>query len=182
METEQNDWITLKEEIKYDNPWIQVIHKDVINPSGKPGIYGQVNFKNLAIGILPIDKNDEIWLVGQYRFPLSEYSWEIPEGGCPIGEEPLNAAKRELKEETGLVAETYSMIGRIHTSNSVCNEQGYIFLAEDLRQEQAEPEETEQLKIRKLPLKEAVQMVMDSQITDSISIAAILKAARIRGY
>jgi 8-oxo-dGTP pyrophosphatase MutT (NUDIX family) len=112
---------------------------------------------------------------------LEEYSWEIPEGGCPIGEDVLEAAKRELLEETGLMAQNWTMISRIHTSNSVCNEVGFIFLAENLTQGDAEPEETEDLKIKKLTLKAAVELVMNNQITDSISIAGLLKVARLKG-
>jgi ADP-ribose pyrophosphatase len=119
--------------------------------------------------------------VGQYRFPLQEYSWEIPEGGCPFLEEPLEAGKRELLEETGIVASKWTMISKIHTSNSVCNEVGYIFLAENLEFSDAEPEDTEDLQIIKVPLKEALRMVMENKITDSISIAGILKVAILKG-
>jgi 8-oxo-dGTP pyrophosphatase MutT (NUDIX family) len=152
-----------------------------LNPSGGEGIYGQVNFKNIAVGVVPVDVDGNTYLVGQFRFPLEEYSWEIPEGGCPIGEDVLEAAKRELLEETGLMAQNWTMISRIHTSNSVCNEVGFIFLAENLTQGDAEPEETEDLKIKKLTLKAAVELVMNNQITDSISIAGLLKVARLKG-
>ena len=112
---------------------------------------------------------------------MEEYSWEIPEGGCPIGEDILDAAKRELLEETGFSAQKWTLISKIHTSNSVCNEVGFIFLAEELHEGQAEPEETEDLIIKKVSLKEAVDLVMNNQITDSISIAGILKIARLKG-
>jgi ADP-ribose pyrophosphatase len=179
MESKKNKWIKLSSSITYENAWIQVEHHEVLNPSGGKGIYGQVNFKNIAIGVIPIDDQGFTWLVGQHRFPLEEYSWEIPEGGCPLHEEPLAAAKRELKEETGIEAKKWTLISKIHTSNSVCNELGYIFLAQDLLFSIAEPEDTEDLEVRKVHLQDAVRMVMENKITDSISIAGILKAEKI---
>jgi 8-oxo-dGTP pyrophosphatase MutT (NUDIX family) len=181
METHKNAWKKLSTTIPYSNPWIEVQHHEVLNPSGGEGIYGQVNFKNIAVGVVPVDAEGNTYLVGQFRFPLEEYSWEIPEGGCPLGEDVLAAAKRELLEETGLLAQNWTMISRIHTSNSVCNEVGFIFLAENLTQGEASPEETEDLKIKKVTLKEAVELVMNNQITDSISIAGLLKVARLKG-
>lgn len=179
MNRETNTWQKLSTRNIYENPWIKVEEDQIINPAGKAGIYGKVLFKNKAIGILAIDNEGFIYLVGQFRYPLNEYSWEIPEGGCPIGEEnPIEAAKRELKEETGLIAEKWSLLNRIHTSNSVTDEEGFIFLAENLSQHSAEPEETEDLKVKKVLLSDAVQMVLKSEITDSISMAAILIAAR----
>lgn len=172
---ENNPWVILKEEIKFETPWISVSKFDVLNPAGNPSLYGVVNFKNLAIGVLPLDPERNTWLVGQWRFPLKQYSWEIPEGGAPHGEEPLSAAKRELKEETGLIADNYRELCRMHTSNSVSDESAIIFLAQDLTQTIAEPEETEDLQIKKLPFEAAYQMVMNGQITDSLSMVAILK-------
>jgi 8-oxo-dGTP pyrophosphatase MutT (NUDIX family) len=174
-EKEKNPWVILKEEIKFDTPWISVSKFDVLNPAGKPSLYGVVNFKNLAIGVLPLDNNLNTWLVGQWRFPLNQYSWEIPEGGGPHGEEPMDTAKRELKEETGLIAKNYRELCRMHTSNSVSDEHAILFLAQDLEQAMAEPEETEDLQLKKLPFEEAFQMVMRGEITDSLSMVAILK-------
>lgn len=171
----KNPWKLLHSEIQYDNQWITVEEHDVLNPSGGKGIYGKVHFKNIAVGIVPIDHNGNIWLVGQYRYPLDEYSWEIPEGGCPVGEMELEAAKRELKEETGLIAAKWEELLRIHTSNSVSDERGVVFLARDLIQGETDFEDTEDLKIKKIPLSEAIQMVLDGEITDSISMAALLK-------
>lgn len=176
---EANNWHTIGSEIAYENPWIRVEHRDVVTPAGSPGIYGVVKFKNKAIGIVPVDEEGFVYLVGQYRYPLSEYSWEIPEGGGPLGEDPLATAQRELKEETGLVAERWQRIGRIHTSNSVTDEEGFIFLAQGLQQGVADPEETEELRVRRIPLQEAVAMVMRSEITDSISMCGILMVARM---
>ncbi|HEY0771706.1 MAG TPA: NUDIX hydrolase [Sphingobacteriaceae bacterium] len=172
---EENPWTITSSKNIYDNPWINLTEHQVINPSGGPGIYGHVHFKNQAIGIIPLDEEDNTWLVGQYRFTLNEYTWEIPEGGGPLGTDPLDSAKRELLEETGITARKWEEIQKFHLSNSVCDEFGYIYLARDLSFGEAEPEETEQLRVRKLPFEEAYQMVLNSQITDSISVAAIYK-------
>src|SRR5436190_15196823 len=153
----EKKWTTHSSEVKYDNKWINVTEYTVTNPSGKPGIYGKIHFKNKAIGIIPIDKDGNTWLVGQWRFPLNEWSWEIPEGGGPTGIDPLDAAKRELKEETGLTAKKWEMIQRVHLSNSVCDEEGFLFLAEDLEEGAHDREETEaDMIVRKLPFMEAL--------------------------
>lgn len=178
----KNPWTTLSGEVKYDNPWISVTEYQVINPGGGRGIYGKVHFKNKAIGIIPIDKDLNTWLVGQYRYTLNEWAWEIPEGGGPMNQTPLEAAKRELQEETGLTAKVWTQIMRLHTSNSVTDEEGFIFMAEDLEFGENEPEETEaDLKVWKLPVKDALQMVIDGRITDSMSVMGLLMVARLKG-
>jgi 8-oxo-dGTP pyrophosphatase MutT (NUDIX family) len=182
LDENKNPWQTVVTKRIYDNPWIKVTESDVINPKGGKGIYGVVSFKNKAIGIVPVDKDGFTYLVGQYRYTLNEYSWEIPEGGGPMGEDPLETAKRELKEETGMEAGSWQMIGRIHTSNSVTDEEGFLYMATELNQGDSEPEETEELVVKKVHLKEAVEMVMQDKITDGLSIAGILKTARILGY
>ena len=179
MEEHKNPWQTLSTRYIYENPWISLREDQVINPGGGKGIYGVVSFKNKAIGIVPVDEEGFTYLVGQYRYPLKEYSWEIPEGGGPVGTDPLESAKRELKEETGFKAKHWQNICRIHTSNSVTSEEGFIFLAQGLEAGEAEPEETEDLRVKRIPLKEAVAMVMRDEITDSLSIAGLLKAARL---
>lgn len=171
-----NPWKILSSEAKYDNPWINVTEHQVINPAGGRGIYGQVHFKNLAIGILVLDDEGNTFLVGQFRFPLGQYSWEIPEGGGPLTEDPLASARRELKEETGITARSWREIQRMHLSNSVSDELGIIYLAQDLVYGDSAPEETEQLEVRRLPLEEACRMVEDGTITDSLSVAALMKA------
>ncbi|AMQ57225.1 NUDIX domain-containing protein [Algoriphagus sanaruensis] len=178
----ENPWKTLSKKPIYENPWIRVEEHQVITPAGKEGIYGKVHFKNRAMAIIPIDYEGYTWLVGQYRYTLDEYSWEIPMGGGPNDLDLLESAKRELKEETGLLANKWTELLKIHTSNSVTDEWGLIYLAEDLTQGETEFEETEQLLIKKLPFQEALEMVMSGQITDSISVAGLLKAARILGY
>lgn len=178
----KNPWTTLSGEVKYDNPWITVTEYQVINPAGGRGIYGKVHFKNKAIGIIPLDKDLNTWLVGQYRYTLDAWHWEIPEGGGPMERSPLENAKRELQEETGLTARSWTEIVHLHTSNSVTDEEGFIYLAEDIQEGANAPEETEaDLKVWKLPFKEALQMVLDGKITDSMSVMGILKVARLKG-
>ena len=172
---EHNPWTTIESRKIYDNNWIGLTEHQVINPSGGKGIYGEVHFKNLAIGILPLDEELNTWLVGQYRFPLKAYSWEIPEGGGPLGSDPLDSAKRELLEETGLSATDWVELQRMHLSNSVSNELAIIYIARGLSMGIAEPEETEELRLRKLPFQEAYEMVLNGEITDSMSVAAILR-------
>jgi 8-oxo-dGTP pyrophosphatase MutT (NUDIX family) len=173
--TQQNPWQTKSSKKIYENPWISLTEHQVINPSGGNGIYGEVHFKNYAIGIIAIDDYDMIYLVGQYRYPLKQYSWELPEGGGPLGLEPLDSAKRELLEETGLVAQHWEEILRMHLSNSVSNELGILYLAKDFEQFEAQPEETEQLEVKKIPFEEAYQMVIKGEITDSLTVAGILR-------
>ena len=176
MENSGNPWQILSSKEQYDNKWINVTEHQVLNPAGNPGIYGVVHFKNMAVGVLPLDEENYTWLVGQYRFPLNRYSWEIPEGGCPEGEEPLDAAKRELEEETGLRANNYTQLITMHLSNSVCDEYAIVYLARGLSQHTAAPEETEQLSLKKIHLNDAYAMVQQGIITDSMSVAAILQA------
>ena len=173
----ENPWKTLSQKTAYENPWIKVTHRDVLNPSGNPGIYGVVHFKNLAIGIVPLDNELNTWLVGQYRYTLNEYSWEIPEGGCPLGTDPLDTAKRELMEETGIRAKKWEKILDFHTSNSVTDEAGTAYLATALSFGKAAPEDTEELVVKQMPLSEAIQWVEEGKITDSLSIMALQKVA-----
>jgi ADP-ribose pyrophosphatase len=172
---ESNPWTTISSEKIYENNWISLTEHQVLNPSGGAGIYGEVHFKSLAIGILPLDKDFNTWLVGQYRFPTKSYSWEIPAGGGAFDTPPMESAERELAEETGLTAASCTELLRMHLSNSVSDELAIIYLARDLEMGQSAPEETEQLVIRKLPFQEAFEMVMKGKITDSLSVAAILK-------
>lgn len=174
-----NPWKTLSREVRYENAWIEVAHHEVKNPAGNPGIYGTVHFKNTAIGIVPLDDAHNTWLVGQYRFPLQRYSWEIPEGGGEKTASTLDSAKRELREETGISAGKWSQILDMDMSNSVSDERAVVYVARDLEFGDAQPEDTEELAIRKLPFVDALQMVMDGEITDALAIAAILKTARL---
>jgi 8-oxo-dGTP pyrophosphatase MutT (NUDIX family) len=172
----RNPWQTVSSEEVYDNPWIHVREDRVIRPDGEPGIYGVVHYKNIAVGVLPIEE-DHIYLVGQYRYPLESYSWEIPEGGCPEGEEPLLAARRELKEETGLEARRWRRLGEAYLSNSVADEYAVWFLATGLVPGDPRPEGTERLSVRRVPLREALTMALDGEITDALSLLAIMSYA-----
>ena len=175
MNENHNPWQIVSSEEKYDNKWINVTEHQVINPSGNPGIYGAIHFKNQAVGIIPLDEENNTWLVGQYRFMLNQYSWEIPEGGAPFGEDPVLGAARELEEETGLRAERFTPLVKMHLSNSVGDEYAVIYLAQGLSQHTAMPEDTEQLQVKKLPFEEVYEMVMDGRITDSMTVAAVLR-------
>jgi len=176
METMHNNpWKILSSQVQYDNNWIRLTEHQVLNPAGGPGIYGVVHFKNLAIGVVALDGEQHIYLVGQYRFPLEQFTWEIPEGGGPLGGDPLVSAKRELLEETGLVASQWELIVHMHLSNSVSDEKGIVYLARGLEQRTAQPEETEELTTQRIPFEQAYDMVKTHQITDSLSIAAIQK-------
>ncbi|TWR29758.1 NUDIX hydrolase [Mucilaginibacter pallidiroseus] len=170
-----NPWITNSSKPVYDNPWINVTEYQVTNPSGNPGIYGKVSFKNMAIGILPLDDDMNTYLVGQFRFALGQYSWELPEGGGPLGTDPLDSAKRELLEETGLKAKEWIEIQRMHLSNSVSDELSIAYVARGLEQHEAEPEDTEQLIVQKIPFDEVYRMVCAGEITDSVTVGAVLR-------
>lgn len=161
--------------MRYDNPWITVTHRDVTAPTGTDGIYGMVHFKNRAVGVVPLDDEMHTWLVGQWRYTLDAWSWEIPEGGAPEDEDPLAAARRELAEECGLAARRWTPLLEIHTSNSVTDELGRVWLARGLSAVEAAPDDTEVLVVRRMALDEALQMVMDGRITDSMSMAALMK-------
>lgn len=173
--SDRNPWTLLRRRKVYENPWILVEEHQVLNPKGGPGIYGVVRFKNRAIGIVALDDGNRLWLVGQYRYPLERYSWELPEGGGPLSEDPLQAAQRELQEETGLKAQRWKELLRMHLSNSVSDELAIVYLARGLSQHEAFPEDTEELLRRQVDLLDAYRMVCEGLITDSISVAAILK-------
>ena len=175
MDQQRNPWTVLSQKNVYDNPWISLTEYDVLNPKGGKGIYGKVHFKNLAIGIIALDDDFNTYLVGQYRFVIDQYSWEIPEGGGEEGVDPLESAKRELREETGLEADEWIKLVDLHLSNSVSDEAGVIYMARKLRQKEAAPEDTEQLVVKKVPFDEAYQMVEQGIITDSLAVTAILK-------
>jgi len=172
-----NPWKTRSSRLVYDNPWIRVREDEVLRPDGLPGIYGVVHFKNRAVGVLPVDQEGRIWLVGQYRYPLQAYSWEIPEGGSPESETPEATARRELREETGLTAGRLELIATAHLSNSVSDELAYVFRATELTLGTDEPEGSEQIAVRRLDWKEAVRMLRGGEITDSMSVIALLHEA-----
>lgn len=171
----KNPWTTKSGQKIYENPWIQLTEYQVIHPGGKDGIYGLVHFKNTAVGIIPLDENYHTWIVGQYRYTLNQYSWEIPEGGGKLGIEPLESAKRELYEETGIKADSWEEVMRLDLSNSVTDEQGIVYVAKDLSFHEPQPDEEEQLEIKKLPFSEVFDMAIKGEISDGLALAAIFK-------
>lgn len=174
-----NPWHTLSTRLIYENAWIRVREDQVIRPDGAPGIYGVIEYHG-AVGVLPIDAEGNVHLVGQYRYPVQQYSWEIPEGGCHPGEEPSGAARRELMEELGLEAGSLDLLGTSHLSNSVSDEVAYYYLATNLVQRDPRPEGTEKLERRIVSFAEALRMVLHQEITDSLSQIAILHYAVLK--
>jgi len=176
----KNPWKTLGSSIVYRNDWIVVQEDRVVRPDGEEGIYGIVKTR-LATGVVAMTPEQEIYLVGQYRYTMGEYSWEIIEGGNDPGETALEAAQRELAEEAGLAAEHWQPLGHeIHLSNCHSDERGYLFLATGLSPRQAAPEETEILQLKKVPLTEALAMVDRGEIKDAVSIMGLLTLDRLR--
>ncbi len=174
-ELKENPWKTLNSAMVYESPWISVTKHDVTNPGGLPGTYSVVHFKNLAIGVVVLDEHHNTWLVGQYRYPINQYTWEIPEGGGDPNIDPLESAKRELHEEAGIKAGRWTKIQEMHLSNSASDEFCILYLAQELTLGKAEPEPDEELQLVKLPFEEVYQMVMNGKITDSLSVTAVLK-------
>jgi len=171
----KNPWKINSTKHVYDNPWVHVVEHQVTNPAGNPGIYSVVQFKNLAICILPLDEQNNTWVVGQFRLPVNEYSWEIPEGGGPHDEDPLDSAKRELLEECGIEARQWQKISEAHLSNSGTDERAIIYIARELSFHHSSPEETEVLQVEKIPFEELFQKVMRNEVMDAPTIIAVLK-------
>lgn len=175
-----NPWQRLSRRVAYENPWLTVWHDEVIRPDGGRGIYGVVHFTNRAIVVLAIDDSDRVLLVGQHRYPLDAYSWEIPEGGGGANESALEAARRELVEETGFQAGTWRELGRAALSNSVTDELAVFFVATDLIEGTSSPEGTEELRTRWIPFDEALAMTLDGRIDDALSVLALHREALVR--
>lgn len=170
----ENPWRKISSREVYENPWIRVREDEVVRPDGGPGIYGVVHFRNVAVGVLAVE-GDELYLVGQYRYTLDSYSWEIPEGGCPEGEDPLDAARRELEEETGLRASRWERMGEAHLSNSATDEYAVWYLATGLTQGEQRPEGTERIEVRRVKVREALRMALAGEITDALSMLALMQ-------
>jgi 8-oxo-dGTP pyrophosphatase MutT (NUDIX family) len=163
--------------VAYENAWITVWHDEVARPDGNPGIYGVVHFANVAVGVIAIDDEDRVVLVGQHRYTLDHGSWEIPEGGVPADESPLVGAQRELREETGLTAATWTELCRLELSNSVTDETAVLFVATGLTHGESDPEPTESLQVRWVPFDEALEMVRDGRILDALTVVALQRLA-----
>ncbi|WP_083901590.1 NUDIX hydrolase [Azospirillum sp. B4] len=178
-DTHTNPWTVLSRELRYETPWVKVFHHDVLRPNGSPGVYGTVELTTLAIGVLPIAENGDTWLVGQWRFAVGHYSWEMVEGGIPLAGPkavgPLAGAADELREEAGLHAGRWLEIQRMEMSNSMTNEEVVLYLAWDLSPVPVAPEETEQLVVRRLPLRDALAMALAGEIQDAMTVAALLR-------
>ncbi|MCO6484090.1 MAG: NUDIX hydrolase [Flavobacteriales bacterium] len=168
-------WTTLSERKAYETPWIAVSHHEVIDPGGKQGVYGVIHFKHIAVGIIPLDEELNTWIVGQYRYPLETYSWEIPEGGGKRDIPAVESAKRELREEVGITADRWTEVLQMDLSNSASDEHAVIFVAQGLSFHEPEPDHDEELEQRKLPFDELYQMVLRGEVRDSLTVAAVLK-------
>lgn len=175
LPTYPNPWITHTSEKIYDSPWIGLTKHEVTNPNGNPGTYSVVHFKNIAIGVIVLDEEQNTWLVGQWRYPIEQYSWEIPEGGGNRDVPPLDSAKRELLEETGITANKWTQILTMHLSNSASDEYCILYLAQDLSFGESEPDDDEDLQVVKIPFEELYQRVISGEITDSLTVAAALR-------
>lgn len=170
-------WACKQSKTVYENPWIRLRHEVVERPNGTEGIYGLVQFKSRALGVVAIDTDNNLVLVKQSRYALNESALELPEGGGPMDEEPVHAAQRELEEETGLLADSWEKILTIHTSNSVCDEIAYVYLATELREGQQNLEDTEDIEVLRMPVVDAVNMARSGEITDSMTVAALFRIA-----
>lgn len=180
--TPNGPWLRRSRRIAYENPWITIWHDEVSRPDGSPGIYGLVHFANLAVGVVVLDEDDRVLLVGQHRYALGEQSWEIPEGGVPAGETPIDGMKRELREETGVEASEWRELVRLHLSNSVTDEAGVVYLARGLSQGTSEPEPTERIEVRWVAFDEALAMTVDGRITDAMSLIGLQRVALERAW
>ena len=178
--TETSPWRRHSRRVAYENAWIQVHHDEVTRPDGQPGIYGVVHFRSRAVGVVAIDELDRVILVGQFRYTVDRYSWEIPEGGVPFDEDPLDGARRELREETGIEAASWREIAAFDLSNSISDEVGQLYLATDLSYGQPAPDGTEDLRLRRVPFDEVMAMVDRGEIPDAMSQLALERVARLR--
>lgn len=180
IDEQENPWQQLSSREVYENDWIRLREDKVIRPDGEQGIYGIVHFKHIAVGVIALDEEECVYLVGQYRYSLKLYSWEIPEGGCALSDDPLAAAKRELREETGLLAESWEPLGQACLSNSVTDEFAVWYLARGLTHGEQSPEGTEKLTVRRVSFDEAFAMVLKGEITDALSMLALMHLKLLR--
>ena len=169
-------WTRHTRRVAYDNPWVVVYHDEVTRPDGGPGIYGVVHFRNVAAGVVVLDPADRILLVGQHRYTLDEYSWEIPEGGVPPDEDPLEGARRELREETGIEAAEWAELARYTLSNSITDERALTWLAWGLSPAPRAPDETEVIAVARVPFTALMREIERGAIRDALTVATALRA------
>jgi 8-oxo-dGTP pyrophosphatase MutT (NUDIX family) len=170
-------WRRRSRTVAYANPWLELRHDEVDRPDGSPGIYGVVHYWHVAVGVVAVDDAGRILLVGQHRYTLDAYSWEIPEGGAPLDEDPLEGAKRELAEETGYEAADWRELARFSLSNSITDERGVLYLATGLRAGVATPEPTEDLATRWATLDEVLAEIDRGDIHDILTITGVTRYA-----
>lgn len=176
--SEENPWKTLQSEELYRNPWLSLREDQVLRPNGTPGIYSVVDTR-IAAGVVVLTPENDIVLVGQYRYPTDQYSWEIVAGGTDVDELPIEAAQRELAEEAGLLAHRWHHIGvDLQLSNCITSEIGQVYIAQDLGDTVAAPDDTEALQLKTIPFSEALAQVESGEITDGFSVIGILLAQR----
>lgn len=175
IDENKNPWNLLNKKDVYESPWISVSHHDILNPVGNPGTYSVVHFKNFAIGVLPLDENFNTWIVGQFRYPFNMFTWEIPEGGGPLNIDPRESAKRELEEECGIIANKFTFIQHMQLSNSATDEVAYLYVAQNLSFTKSSPDDNEELHVKKIHFNELYEMVLNGKVTDSLTVAAVLK-------
>jgi|SRR5215207_6792107 len=175
----KNPWKTLGSRIVYENPWLRLREDQVIRPDGRPGVYSVVEIRP-SVGVVVLDHKQHIALVGQWRYAHNKFSWEIPTGGSAAGEESIvESAKRELAEETGIHANNWRALGSIDNSNGATTDVAYLYLATELTLGSSHQEGNEQLITDWIPFENAVSMVLDGEITESCSVAGILKVDKL---
>ncbi len=178
---DDSPWTFHHEREVYANPWITVRERLGTRPDGAPGLYGIVHAK-VAVGVLPLTADGRVVMVGQWRVPLDRWSWEIPEGGVDPEEDPFLAIRRELQEETGYTAATWERLGAdVHLSNSHSDETALLWVATGLNQVGANPDGDEVLEVITPTLEEAAAMLDRGEITDAMTVVALLRWLRLRG-
>jgi len=174
-------WKCLSSREIYRNQWLRLREDQVIHPGGKPGVYGVIEFPP-AVGIVVVDRDEHVHLVGQHRYAVDVYSWEVPAGAAHNGEEPLAAAQRELREETGFIAGQWEPLGYSYPLNGAANCVYHMFLAQHLEPCERQPDETEFLESKCIPLATALQQALSGEITDAFTVVAVLRAwHRLKG-
>jgi 8-oxo-dGTP pyrophosphatase MutT (NUDIX family) len=175
----KNPWKTLSSKTIYENPWLRLREDQVIRPDGKEGIYSVVEIKP-SIGVIVLNENNQTALVGQWRYAHNKFSWEIPTGGSsPADKDIVSSAQRELIEETGIEAKNWYSLGSIDNSNGATTDVANLYLATDLKFHETHQEPDESIITRWFDFQKALEMVMSGKITESCSVAAILKVDKL---